>query len=105
MVPPTPFKRRMGSEPSIRLLPMNLKEIEENRANRMPGTAGALGPIIPRGSDPIVQTITFEQVGGLDNHIRSLKEMIILPLLYPEVYSLFQITPPRGVLFYGENIS
>jgi len=27
--------------------------------------------------------------------------MVILPLLYPEVYSKFAITPPRGVLFHG----
>src|SRR3954468_23372117 len=27
--------------------------------------------------------------------------MVVLPLLYPEVYTKFQITPPRGVLFYG----
>src|ERR1700740_2667607 len=33
--------------------------------------------------------------------IKSLKEMVLLPLLYPEIYSRFKITPPRGVLFYG----
>lgn len=27
--------------------------------------------------------------------------MVLLPLLYPEVFDKFSITPPRGVLFYG----
>jgi ATP-dependent 26S proteasome regulatory subunit len=27
--------------------------------------------------------------------------MVLLPLLYPEVFEKFGITPPRGVLFYG----
>ncbi|ORX84434.1 AAA-domain-containing protein [Anaeromyces robustus] len=48
-----------------------------------------------------VKPIDFNMVGGLDEHIQSLKEMVILPLLYPEVYSKFSITPPRGVLFHG----
>lgn len=33
--------------------------------------------------------------------IHSLKEMTILPLLYPEVFQRFNLTPPRGVLFHG----
>lgn len=47
------------------------------------------------------RSITFDSVGGLKNHIRALKEMIIFPLLYPEVFDRFQINPPRGVLFHG----
>ncbi|KIY64424.1 AAA-domain-containing protein [Cylindrobasidium torrendii FP15055 ss-10] len=45
--------------------------------------------------------VTFDEVGGLDDHIHSLKEMTILPLLYPEVFQNFNVTPPRGVLFHG----
>lgn len=45
--------------------------------------------------------IDFTAVGGLDNYINQLKEMITLPLLYPEIYSKFHMTPPRGVLFHG----
>ena len=45
--------------------------------------------------------VTFEQVGGMGKHIRALKEMIVFPLLYPEVFDRFKIAPPRGVLFYG----
>ncbi len=46
-------------------------------------------------------SVTFDQVGGLDEHIASLKEMVTLPLLYPEIFQQFKITPPRGVLFHG----
>jgi ATPase family AAA domain-containing protein 2 len=27
--------------------------------------------------------------------------MTLLPLLYPEVFQRFNVTPPRGVLFHG----
>ncbi|GAB1523765.1 TAT-binding protein-like protein 7, AAA ATPase [Rhizoctonia solani] len=54
-------------------------------------------------ADPLgtKQNISFDQVGGLDDHINSLKEMIQLPLLYPEIFQQFNIIPPRGVLFHG----
>ncbi|OMP82323.1 Tat-binding-like protein 7 [Diplodia seriata] len=45
--------------------------------------------------------VNFESVGGLDDHINQLKEMVTLPLLYPEIFQKFKITPPRGVLFHG----
>lgn len=44
---------------------------------------------------------SFASIGGLTGHIRSLKEMIVFPLLYPEVFETFHISPPRGVLFHG----
>ncbi|ANZ75369.1 BA75_02780T0 [Komagataella pastoris] len=54
-------------------------------------------------SDPlgVDMNIDFTSVGGLENYINQLKEMVMLPLLYPEVYTRFHITPPRGVLFHG----
>lgn len=36
-------------------------------------------------------------MGGLGNHIQSLKEMVVFPLLYPEVFERFKIQPPRSV--------
>ncbi|NWR97417.1 ATAD2 protein, partial [Motacilla alba] len=43
----------------------------------------------------------FDGVGGLSDHISSLKEMVIFPLLYPEIFERLKIEPPRGCLFYG----
>ncbi|CEH14670.1 aaa-domain-containing protein [Ceraceosorus bombacis] len=45
--------------------------------------------------------VDFNAVGGLDAHVQQLKEMVSLPLLYPEVFQRFKVTPPRGVLFHG----
>jgi SpoVK/Ycf46/Vps4 family AAA+-type ATPase len=33
--------------------------------------------------------------------VRALKEMVFLPLVYPELFARFRVAPPRGVLFYG----
>lgn len=52
----------------------------------------------PLGVD---MTVNFDSVGGLQGHIDQLKEMVSLPLLYPEIFQRFHIVPPRGVLFHG----
>lgn len=43
----------------------------------------------------------WESVAGLQNVIHCLKEVVILPLLYPEFFSNIGLTPPRGVLLHG----
>ncbi|KTW28488.1 hypothetical protein T552_01748 [Pneumocystis carinii B80] len=54
-------------------------------------------------TDPlgVNQAATFESIGGLNDFIIQLKEMVSLPLLYPEIFQRFNITPPKGVLFHG----
>ena len=58
----------------------------------------SLADISPMGVD---RSITFDSIGGLKEHIKGLKEMIMFPLMYPEVFDKFKISPPRGVLFHG----
>lgn len=60
--------------------------------------AGALGDTTPLHID---RTISFASVGGLPEHIVTLREMVLLPLLYPDVLRRLRVTPPRGVLFVG----
>ncbi|RZB40408.1 ATPase family AAA domain-containing protein 2-like [Asbolus verrucosus] len=47
------------------------------------------------------QAADFSKVGGLSNHIKILRDTIIVPLLHSNIYSHFNIKTPRGVLFYG----
>ena len=42
-----------------------------------------------------------KSVGGHPGAVKQLQEMVVLPLLYPQVFSKFHVAPPRGVLFYG----
>ncbi|KAJ7165878.1 AAA-domain-containing protein [Mycena filopes] len=64
---------------------------------------GKVGDAALADADPlgVNANVTFDEVGGLDDHIHALKEMTLLPLLYPEVFQQFHVTPPRGVLFHG----
>jgi len=72
------------------------------------GPAGVVGPNtqilidqfdshVPEG----VFDVTFEDVGGLSTQVRIVRELVQLPLRYPQVYRHLGITPPRGVILYG----
>jgi transitional endoplasmic reticulum ATPase len=45
--------------------------------------------------------VAYEEIGGLGNQIQRIREMIELPLRYPEVFERLGIRPPKGVLLYG----
>lgn len=45
--------------------------------------------------------ITFEDVGGLEDQIRLVRELVQLPLQIPYAYMQLGIKPPRGIIFYG----
>jgi transitional endoplasmic reticulum ATPase len=68
-----------------------------------------VGPVI-LGSATVVRcvggteqsdAVTYEDVGGLRNEVRRIREMIELPLKHPEVFEHLGIDPPKGVLLYG----
>ena len=46
---------------------------------------------------------TFEDVGGLEDAIRKVREVVQLPLRHPEIFSQLGIDPPRGVLLHGPS--
>lgn len=87
LLPPTAPAH--GVDKGSRGGPANLGRIDKGSSN------ADVNPI------SVDNDVNFESVGGLDNHINQLKEMVTLPLLYPEIFQKFKITPPRGVLFHG----
>ncbi|VWX53433.1 CDC48 family AAA ATPase [Novosphingobium sp. 9U] len=49
----------------------------------------------PRGD------INYDDVGGMSDTIRQLREMVELPLRYPELFTRLGVDPPKGVLLHG----
>jgi len=45
--------------------------------------------------------VSYEDVGGLSTQIQRIREMIELPLKYPEVFDRLGIEAPKGVFLYG----
>ncbi|XP_018599199.1 ATPase family AAA domain-containing protein 2B isoform X2 [Scleropages formosus] len=83
-----------------RCLPLNLRpeDLASGVLRDRVKVGASLADVDPMTLDTSVR---FDSVGGLRNHIQALKEMVVFPLLYPEVFEKFKIQPPRGCLFYG----
>ncbi len=52
-------------------------------------------------SDEKIPQITYEDIGGLTEEVRKLREMVELPLRHPELFEKLGIEPPKGVLLHG----
>jgi transitional endoplasmic reticulum ATPase len=48
-----------------------------------------------------VPNVTWQDIGGLENVKRELRELVQYPVEHPEMFVKFGMDPPRGVLFYG----
>lgn len=66
--------------------------------------------VLPREVDPQVYTmqatdsdkpVAFQEIGGLQEQMRALREVIELPLTNPELFIRVGISPPKAVLLYG----
>jgi transitional endoplasmic reticulum ATPase len=45
--------------------------------------------------------VTYDDLGGMGTTIDQLREMVELPLRYPEIFERLGVDPPKGVLLYG----
>jgi 26S proteasome regulatory subunit T6 len=68
-----------------------------------------LHKILPNKIDPLVSLMmvekvpdsTYDMIGGLENQIKEIKEVIELPVKHPELFEALGIAQPKGVLLYG----
>jgi len=51
--------------------------------------------------DSTIPQITYEDIGGLTEEVKKVREMVELPLKHPEIFSKLGIEPPKGVLLHG----
>ncbi|MFA9426613.1 CDC48 family AAA ATPase [Natronorubrum sp. A-ect3] len=68
-------------------------EISETPAEQVSAGSGAS----PEG----VPDVTYEDIGGLDDELDQVREMIELPMRHPELFQQLGIEPPKGVLLHG----
>ncbi len=52
-------------------------------------------------SDMSFGAVAYEDIGGLEEEVQRVREMIELPLKHPELFRRLGIDPPKGVLLYG----
>ncbi len=55
----------------------------------------------PAKEETKIPRVTYEDIGGLENEIKMVREMIELPLKHPELFERLGIEAPKGVLLHG----
>ena len=53
------------------------------------------------GAQAAAPAFSYDDLGGLDNEIKKIREMVELPLRHPELFEKVGVEAPKGVLLYG----
>src|SRR3989338_3539327 len=64
-------------------------------------TEMVLSPKAVEVSEEKVPEVTYEDIGGLTDEVKKIREMVELPLKHPELFLKLGIEPPKGVLLHG----
>lgn len=61
--------------------------------------------LLPQATKPLeedkIPEVTYEDLGGLHEEVKKVRELIELPLKHPELFERLGIEPPRGILLHG----
>ncbi len=55
----------------------------------------------PAKAMPSIPRVSYEDIGGLGDEVRKVREMIELPLRHPEIFERLGVEAPKGVLLHG----
>jgi len=88
---------------------IDVKSLRPGMRVALNNRGSAIVRVLPNVVDPMVRAmeviekpnVTFDDIGGLENQIRELYEVVVLPLIKPEVFREVGIEPPKGVLLHG----
>ena len=64
-------------------------------------TEVTLSPKAVEVSEENIPEITYEDIGGLNEEVRKIREMVEIPMKRPEIFQRLGIEPPKGVLLHG----
>src|SRR3954453_10534946 len=78
----------------VSTLPKGIVHIDAN-------TEVELRPEYTEAGDARRADVTYDDLGGIGGTIDQLREMVELPLRYPEIFERLGVDPPKGVLLYG----
>ena len=60
-----------------------------------------LNPKSVEMSDEKIPDITYEDIGGLTDEVKKIREMVEIPMKHPEIFEKLGVEPPKGVLLHG----
>jgi len=64
-------------------------------------TEMVLSPKAVEVSEERIPDITYEDIGGLTEEVKKIREMVEIPMKHPEIFEKLGVQPPKGVLLHG----
>ena len=64
-------------------------------------TQVSLSPKAVEITEENIPEINYEDIGGLSEEIKKIREMVEIPMKHPEIFQRLGIEPPKGVLLHG----
>jgi len=110
------FRRGLMNRPVVKgcdVIVPNVALMGNKTTFMITGTVPAGPVIIGPGTDIVLkeepsirhesytEQLMYDDIGGLDDELKKIREMIELPLKHPELFARLGITAPKGVLLYG----
>merc|ERR1712023_365281 len=88
---------------------IEMSQVTPNCRVALKSDSYTLHKILPSKVDPLVSLMkvekvpdsTYDMIGGLDEQIKEIKEVIELPIKHPELFESLGIAQPKGVIMYG----
>ena len=88
---------------------IDIADITPNTRVALRSESYKLHKVLPNKIDPIVSLMrvekvpdaTYDMIGGLEQQIKEIREVIELPIKHPELFEALGIAQPKGVLLYG----
>ncbi|CAK0782535.1 26S proteasome regulatory subunit 8 A [Coccomyxa viridis] len=88
---------------------INMADVTTGARVALRNDSYALHLLLPTKVDPLVSLMkvekvpdsTYDMIGGLDQQIKEIKEVIELPIKHPELFESLGVAQPKGVLLYG----
>jgi len=88
---------------------LKMDDVKPNLRIALTNDSYTLHKILPSKVDPLVSLMkvekvpdsTYDMIGGLDEQVKEIKEVIELPIKHPELFDALGIEQPKGVILYG----
>jgi len=89
--------------------PIDVSQLSPTTRVALRNDSYALHAVLPTKVDPLVSLMkveavpdsTYDMIGGLEQQVLEIKEVIELPIQHPELFDSLGVSQPKGVLLYG----
>ena len=98
-----PEVQRMFNAPAYALTQIRLRVISTTPKGIVHIDENTEIELRPDFEEPVAgrSVVNYDDVGGISETIQQLREMVELPLRYPELFTRLGVDPPKGVLLHG----